>query len=124
MHSVLENDLVTIYGISNCDTVKKARAWLGENAIAYRFHDLNKAGIDEDRLRSWVEELGWEALLNRRGMMWRNLPQGIKEGIDEQAAVKVMLETPSIIKRPLLDTGTAKYVGFNPQQYAQIFFNP
>ena len=124
MHSVVEHDVVTIYGIPNCDTMKKARAWLGENAVDYHFHDYKKAGIDERRLRSWVEELGWEALLNRRGMMWRRLPQGVRENIDEEAAVRVMLETPSIIKRPVLDIETARYIGFSPEQYAQIFFHP
>lgn len=113
--------MVTLYGIPNCDTMKKARAWLGENAIDCHFHDYKKAGIDERRLRSWVSELGWEALLNRRGMTWRKLPQRVKEGIDEETAVRVMLETPSIIKRPVLDTGKARYVGFSPEQYAQIF---
>ena len=116
--------MVKIYGIPNCDTMKKARAWLVENAIEHHFHDYKKAGIDERQLRSWLKELGWEALLNRRGMMWRKLPQGIKAGIDEETAVRVMLETPSIIKRPVLDTGTARYVGFRQEQYAQIFFNP
>ena len=115
--------MVTIYGIPNCDTMKKARAWLGENAVDCHFHDYKKAGIDERRLRSWVEELSWEALLNRRGMMWRRLPQGLRESIDEESAVRVMLEMPSIIKRPVLDTGTARYIGFSPEKYAQILFN-
>ena len=113
--------MLTIYGIPNCDTMKKARAWLDENAVDCHFHDYKKAGIDERLLRSWLSELGWEALLNRRGMMWRKLPQRIRESIDEETAVRVMLETPSIIKRPVLDTGKARYVGFSPEQYAQIF---
>jgi Spx/MgsR family transcriptional regulator len=111
----------TLYGIPNCDTMKKARAWLAEHDIDYVFHDYKKAGIDEQTLRAWIDELGWEVLLNRRGMMWRKVPQATKDNIDEASAMALMLETPSIIKRPVLDTGDARHVGFKPEQYAQIF---
>lgn len=113
--------MITLYGIPNCDTMKKARAWLAEHDIEYRFHDYKKAGIDRDTLRGWVDELGWEVLLNRRGMMWRKVPQDVKDNIDEASAMRLMLETPSIIKRPVLDTGEARHVGFKPEQYAGIF---
>ena len=113
--------MITLYGIPNCDTMKKARAWLDEHRIEYRFHDYKKVGIDEAALRAWVEELGWESLLNRRGMMWRKLPQAVKDRIDEASAISVMRETPSIIKRPLLDTGEQRYVGFTAERYEQIF---
>ncbi len=105
--------MVTLYGIPNCDTMKKARNWLADQGIAYRFHDYKKDGLDQALLQGWVQELGWEALLNRRGMMWRKLDPAIKADLDERHAIEIMLETPSIIKRPLLDTGEARHLGFN-----------
>ena len=113
--------MITLYGIPNCDTMKKARAWLAGNGVEYEFHDYKKLGIDEPTLRAWVAEMGWESLLNRRGMMWRKVPDDIKAGLDEESAVRLMLETPSIIKRPVLDTGGRRHVGFDPQQYRRIF---
>jgi len=113
--------VITVYGIPNCDTMKKARAWLAEHGIEYAFHDYKKAGIDEKTLRRWVKELGWQALLNTRGMMWRRLSQQVRDNIDERAAIELMLATPSIIKRPVLDTGKARHVGFKPEHYEQIF---
>ena len=115
--------MITLYGIPNCDTMKKARAWLAEHGIEYLFHDYKKAGIDEATLRAWIDAVGWEILLNRRGMMWRKLPQDVRDGIDEASAIRVMLETPSIIKRPVLDTGDALHVGFKPEQYETVFTN-
>ena len=113
--------MITIYGIPNCDTMKKARAWLNEHNIAYDFHDYKKVGLDEALLRGWVKELGWETLLNTRGMMWRKVPQDIKDTIDEESAIALMLETPSMIKRPVLDTGNTRHIGFKPEQYEQLF---
>jgi Spx/MgsR family transcriptional regulator len=113
--------MTTLYGIPNCDTMKKARAWLAEHAVDYQFHDYKKAGIDEATLRAWADELGWQTLLNTRGMMWRKVPQAVKDGIDRDSAIALMLETPSIIKRPVLDTGDARYVGFDPETYARLF---
>ena len=113
--------MIKLYGIPNCDTMKKARAWLAEHGVDYEFHDYKKLGIDETRLRTWVRELGWQALLNTRGMMWRKVPQNVRDNIDEASAIALMLDTPSIIKRPLLDTGSQRHVGFKPEQYAQIF---
>jgi len=113
--------MIKLYGIPNCDTMKKARAWLADHGIAYEFHDYKKAGIDEATLRGWIKELGWEPLLNRRGMMWRKVPDEVKESIDETGAIGLMLETPSIIKRPVLDTGKGLHVGFKPEQYEAIF---
>lgn len=112
---------ITLYGIPNCDTVRKARKWLEERGIAYQFHDFKKKGIEEKRLRGWVRELDWEILLNRRGMMWRKVPDSIKQGMDEERAIKLMLETPSIIKRPVLDLGDRRLVGFNEDSYQQLF---
>jgi Spx/MgsR family transcriptional regulator len=101
--------------------MKKARAWLAEHGIDYEFHDYKKTGVDERMLRKWIEELGWEPLLNKRGMMWRKVPQAIKENIDETSAIALMLETPGIIKRPVLDTGKERHVGFKPEHYEKIF---
>jgi Spx/MgsR family transcriptional regulator len=114
-------DMNRLYGIPNCDTMKKARAWLDGHGVEYAFHDYKKQGIDQATLRAWVRDLGWETLLNRRGMLWRKVPEEVKAAIDEASAVRLMLETPSIIKRPVLDTGQALYVGFKPEQYARIF---
>ncbi len=113
--------MIALYGIPNCDTMKKARVWLTEHGVDYAFHDYKKAGIDEKMLRAWVAELGWQALLNTRGMMWRKVPQEVRDSIGEESAIALMLETPSIIKRPVLDTGGQRHVGFKPDQYAQIF---
>lgn len=113
--------MVTIYGINNCDTMKKALKWLVDNDIEYRFHDYKKAGIDRDTLENWEAKTGWETLLNRRGMMWRKVPDEVKQGIDRLGAIDLMLETPSIIKRPVLDTGDALHVGFKAERYAEIF---
>lgn len=110
-----------IYGIPNCDTMKKARAWLKENDIEYEFHDYKKAGIDEDTLRDWISLAGWEILLNRRGTSWRKVPQKMKDSIDEFAAIKLMLENPSIIKRPVLRMANHIEVGFNAEHYTKIF---
>jgi Spx/MgsR family transcriptional regulator len=101
--------------------MKKARAWLTDHGIDYEFHDYKKAGIDEGLLKGWVGELGWKPLLNTRGMMWRKVPQEVKDSIDETSAIALMIETPSIIKRPVLDTGKQRHVGFKPDQYEQIF---
>jgi Spx/MgsR family transcriptional regulator len=113
--------LIKIYGIPNCDTMKKARQWLDKHEIAYEFHDYKKQGVDEKRLRHWVEQVGWECLLNRRGMMWRKLDEAVKADIDEASAIRIMLETPSIIKRPLLELGDSVHLGFKEAQYAKLF---
>ncbi|MBK1719810.1 ArsC family reductase [Thiocystis violacea] len=113
--------MTTLYGIPNCDTMKKARRWLDERGIAYGFHDYKKLGLDEERLRAWVEELGWEALINRRGATWRKLPDAVREGMDREGAIRVMLESPSIIRRPLLDRGDSRHLGFSEAEYEELF---
>jgi len=167
---------ITLYGIPNCDTIKKARKWLTDHGVDYEFHDYKKKGVDEARLRAWVKELGWEpvglrlnrlqkrdsglifpdfsshsshyapqnhekssslshffatippsptgsweTLLNRRGMMWRRLSDEVKAHIDEASAIQLMLETPSIIKRPVLDLGDRRVVGFKEADYETLF---
>ncbi|MGV6827122.1 MAG: ArsC family reductase [bacterium] len=113
--------MTTLYGIPNCDTMKKARKWLGDNDIDYTFHDFKKFGLDADKLAQWIDAVGWEILLNRRGMMWRKLDDETKANIDEASAISVMLETPSIVKRPVLEVNGEIHVGFKPDQYQQIF---
>ncbi|MCP5298931.1 MAG: ArsC family reductase [Chromatiaceae bacterium] len=111
----------TLYGIPNCDTMKKARAWLAEHGIEYVFHDYKQQGLDRPRLNAWIAELGWQTLLNTRGMMWRRLPQKTRDAIDEASAITLMLDTPSIVKRPVLEWRGKLHVGFKPDQYAAIF---
>jgi len=113
--------MVTLYGIASCDTMKKARRWLEAHGVDYRFHDYKKEGLDEERLRTWVAELGWEGLINRRGTTWRKLPEEVRDGMDAETAVRIMLENPSIIRRPLLDIGEARHLGFSEDQYEEIF---
>jgi arsenate reductase (glutaredoxin) len=111
----------TIYGIKNCDTMKKARAWLEAHAVDYVFHDYKAAGIDRGAMEAWVRAVGWETLLNRAGTTFRKLPDADKSGIDEKKAVALMLAQPSMIKRPVLDLGGALLVGFSPERYEAAF---
>ncbi|MEA2756265.1 MAG: hypothetical protein QOJ54_2554 [Aliidongia sp.] len=108
---------ITLYGIKNCDTMKKARAWLDANAIPYLFHDYKTAGIDRARLQSWAAQVGWETLLNRAGTTFRKLPDAEKAALSEQTAITLMLAQPSMIKRPVLNLGGKLIVGFKPELY-------
>ncbi len=110
---------VTIYGIKNCDTMKKARAWLDSHGVAYDFHDYKAAGIAKDKLRRWSEAVGWETLLNRAGTTFRKLPDADREGLTEKKALALMLEQPSMIKRPVLELPGRLLVGFKPEIYAK-----
>ena len=112
---------VTIYGIKNCDTMKKARAWLDHRGVAYAFHDYKSAGIERARLERWAKKVGWETLLNRAGTTFRKLPDKDKDGLTEKKAVALMLDQPSMIKRPVLDAGGRLLVGFKPEQYETAF---
>jgi arsenate reductase (glutaredoxin) len=111
--------LITIYGIKNCDTMKKARAWLDGHGVGYRFHDYKAEGAPKDKLKSWCDEVGWETLLNRAGTTFRGLPDADKEGLNERKALALMLAQPSMIKRPVLEAGTKLLVGFKPEIYAK-----
>jgi arsenate reductase len=109
---------ITIYGIKNCDTMKKARAWLESHGIAHAFHDYKAVGIDRERLERWCRQVGWETLLNRAGTTFRKLPDKDKQLNDANKAIALMLAQPSIIKRPVLDLGGGRLlVGFNPELY-------
>jgi Spx/MgsR family transcriptional regulator len=109
---------ITLYGIPNCDTVKKARAWLTQHGVAYRFHDFKKDGVSGAQLDRWIEELGWEKLVNRQGTTWRKLDPAVQSGVtDAKSARQVMLENVSVIKRPVVEWGARSTVGFDPATF-------
>jgi arsenate reductase len=110
---------VALYGIKNCDTMKKARAWLEAEGVAYDFHDYKTEGVDRARLRAWADEVGWESLLNREGTTFRARPESDKQGLGQAKALALMLAQPSMIKRPVLDLGGRILVGFKPEIYAR-----
>lgn len=111
-----------IYGIPNCDTVKKARAWLNEHGIEAEFHDYKKQGVPLDVLKKAAKQLGWEALINKKGPTWRKQPDEVKDAvISEKAAFEFLAVTSSAIKRPLLDVNGGYHLGFSPDEYAAIF---
>jgi arsenate reductase (glutaredoxin) len=114
----VQTGAMILYGIRNCDTVKRARAWLGARGAAYEFHDYKVAGIDEARLRAWAAELGWEKLLNRAGTTFRKLPEADKAGVGEDKAIALMQAQPSMIRRPLLDLGDRRLLGFDEAAWA------
>jgi len=110
----------TLYGIPNCDTVRKARAWLDQHGVAHVFHDYRKAGIDRARLEGWVAAHGWDIILNRAGTTFRALPAEARRDLDADTAIALMLAQPSMIKRPVLDLGDRTLVGFKPELYAAV----
>jgi arsenate reductase (glutaredoxin) len=112
---------ITLYGIPNCDTVKKARNWLDAKGIAYAFHDYKKTGADADRLKSWCAAKGWEVILNRAGTTFRKLPDTEKAGLNEATAIALMLDQPSMIKRPLVEYAGGLLVGFNEPEWEAAF---
>ena len=112
---------ITIYGIKNCDTMKKARTWLDEHHVVYEFHDYKAAGIDREHLQAWSKQVGWEVLLNRAGTTFKKLPDADKADLNERKAIALMLAQPSMIKRPVFDTGKRLLVGFKPETYADEF---
>jgi arsenate reductase len=112
--------MTTLYGIPNCDTIKKARKWLDDKNIAYEFHDYKKAGIDRKTLENWCKEFGYETLINKRGTTWRKLEDQLKNNINETSAIKIMQENTSVIKRPVLISDHTKIVGFNEADYKSL----
>lgn len=117
-HEIMPPVSLTLYGIRNCDTMKKARAWLDARGVKYRFHDYKTEGIERARLELWCRELGWEAVLNRAGTTFRKLAEADKSSLDEKKAIALMLAQPSMIKRPVLDLGGKLVAGFKPDLYA------
>jgi len=112
--------MITIYGIKNCDTCRKALKWLLAEGIEHRFHDFRAYGLVAEDLRRWVSAAGWETLLNRRGTTWRNLPDAEKEGVDEAKAESLMQASPTLIKRPVFDLGSDIVVGFKDAEQQRI----
>lgn len=112
---------VTLYGITTCDTVRKARAWLDQQGVAYRFHDFRKDGLEAGRLSGWLDALGWEAVLNKAGTSFRALPEAEKTGLDRDKAAALILANPTLVKRPVVEVGGRVLVGFKPAVYAEAF---
>jgi len=110
-----------LYGIPNCDTVKKARRWLDDHGVAHRFHDFRKDGLDPAKLQGWIDALGWEKLLNRSGTTFRKLPDAQKEGLDAASAKALMLDQPAMIRRPVVEAGGAPSVGFAADDWQKRF---
>jgi arsenate reductase len=113
--------MATLYGIANCDTVRKARNWLTSHAIDYRFHDFRKDGLSAKQLKHWATVVGWESLLNRRGQTWRKLPAKAKAELNEAKALKLMQAEPTLIKRPVLEMKSQVHVGFKDADYQDLF---
>ena len=113
--------MTTIYGIKNCDTMKKARAWLEAHKVAYSFHDYKASGIDKAVLEGWTKKVGWEVLLNRAGTTFKKLPEADKQGLSEKKAIALMLAQPSMVKRPVLEAKGKLTVGFKPEEYKKLF---
>jgi arsenate reductase len=113
--------MTRIFGIKNCDTMKKARAWLETHKVAYSFHDYKAAGIDKTTLEGWAKKVGWEVLLNRAGTTFKKLPDADKTGLTEKKAIALMLTQPSMIKRPVLEAKGKLTIGFKPEDYKKLF---
>ncbi len=112
--------MIKIYGIPNCDTMKKARKWLDSNNLEYEFYDYKKLGVPEKNLEQWIKKAGWQVVLNKRGTTWRKLNEGIKNNIDEKSSIQVMLENASAIKRPVLEDGETLLIGFKEDEYKTL----
>ncbi|MEJ2060125.1 MAG: ArsC family reductase [Gammaproteobacteria bacterium] len=113
--------MITLYGIKNCDTVKKTRRWLEAHGVDYRFHDFRADGLEQKQLQRWADQVGWETLLNRRGTTWRQLPETERADLDAARATKLMLKHPTLIKRPVLEDGDDVSVGFAEKNYQDRF---
>lgn len=108
-----------VFGIKNCDTVKKARRWLDANGVEYRFHDFRQDGLDKTTIENWLQSVDWETLLNKRGTTWRKLEDPRKDSLDQSTAVALMLENPTLIKRPVVETEHGCFVGFKDTEFAE-----
>ncbi|MES2672890.1 MAG: ArsC family reductase [Pseudomonadota bacterium] len=113
--------MIILYGIKNCDTVKKAREWLTKNKVEYHFHDFRVDGLSKDQVNDWITEIGLEALVNKRSTTWKELTEATKNNFNEKNAAAIIVDQPTLIKRPLLDIGTHKYLGFKDLEYTKIF---
>ncbi|QIB66682.1 ArsC family reductase [Kineobactrum salinum] len=113
--------MITLYGIKNCDTVKKARVWLEQHGIEYQFHDFREDGLSRTQVRDWLAELGWETLVNRRSTSWKALSPQQRETMTEASALEAILDQPTLVKRPLLDLGHERHAGFSSSTYQSLF---
>lgn len=113
--------MITLYGIKSCDTVRKARRWLDQHDIDYQYHDLREDGLSEASAGAWLTALGQQELLNRRSTTWKTLPAELRDGMDDDRALAAVLEHPTLVKRPVLDTGSEIHVGFSPERYGALF---
>jgi arsenate reductase len=113
--------VVTLYGIKNCDTVKKARKWLEQHGVEYEFHDFREDGLDTEAVKAWLDELGWETLVNKRSTSWKALDPATREAMDDASALSAIVSQPTLIKRPLLDIGNERHTGFSTAAYAKLF---
>lgn len=113
--------MITLYGIKNCDTVRKARKWLDQHAVDYRFHDLREDGLDRPLAKAWLDTLPWDTVVNKRSTAWKSLDPERRENMDAGSALAAVLEHPTLVKRPLLDTGHELHCGFSAAQYQKIF---
>jgi arsenate reductase len=112
--------MLTIYGIPNCDTCRKARKWLADHGVDYRFHDLRADGLTISKVRHWVDSVGWEALLNRRSATWRQLPEGDRDKLTADKAVTLLVAHPTLVKRPVAETAGTVMVGFAADEYDKL----
>ncbi|AJQ94669.1 Spx/MgsR family RNA polymerase-binding regulatory protein [Gynuella sunshinyii] len=113
--------MTIMYGIPNCDTIKKAKEWMQGNNQTFEFHNFKKDGISKEKIRQWLTQISWQELINRKGTTWRKLDQDLRDNMTEQLAIDTILANPSIIKRPVLETGQKVYLGFSPDMYSQLF---
>ena len=113
--------MIIVFGIKNCDTIKKARNWLTDQGIEYQFHDFRANGIDRDRIETWIQQAGWETVLNRRGTTWRKLDAAIQDTVNRDNVAALLAEHPAMIKRPVLDIDGDISIGFKPDLYQSIF---
>ena len=116
-----EQGLITLYGIKNCDTVVKARRWLEQHGIEFEFHDFRADGLEQATVETWLAELGWESLVNKRSTSWKALDEAARKNMDDRSALSAIMAQPTLIKRPLLDTGHERFTGFSAASYAKIF---
>lgn len=113
--------MITLYGIRSCDTVRKARRWLDQHNIEYTYHDLREDGLSRARAGAWIEALGHDGLVNRRSATWKTLPAELRDNLDDRQALAAVLDHPTLIKRPVLDTGSELHTGFSPERYQALF---
>ena len=113
--------MITLYGIKNCDTIKKARKWLEDRGVEYQFHDVREAGLARETVAQWLAELGWETVVNKRSTTWKGLPQSTRDNMNDSAALEAILDQPTLFKRPLLDIGHERRCGFSAAKYQDIF---